>query len=482
MLAAVVVAMLIALSATSTLRRVGDGGEYVAMALNFSRLHGPSISLPDLRAIERRFPSLGPSYSGVTLEDPQLRGRDGRQDYTHFWLYPGLAALFAPVTRSIGVHPQVAFTILNILLMGLAAWIVAQVIAAPLAVFVLAGPVIWWVDKAHSEVFTFTTLTIAMCLLEQAPGAAMVALGAASAQNIALAPALAIAAAAALGRRAVRADWRFWCGLACGGALAAFSPAYYWIRLGTWSPLAGTAVGRMPSLTQLTAPLLDLNLGLLMAFPWLGIAVVMGAWVLVRTAPRRLLAPDIVASVACAVAFLLAASQAPNVNSGGTPGISRYGIWFLPLAIPILRRAGDTGRLPRVPTVLLAAVSCLWCIAVFHPAVAENYTRPTHVAAWVWTNVPGADNPLPEVFAERAGTDADATWPPQATSGCEKVLLLGDGRVARGPDRCGRFQPPLECVRRDALCYANRSDGAYTFREAPRQAGYVERMRRTLGR
>ncbi len=482
MTAAAVVALLIGLAATSSPRRIGDGGEYLAMALSYSRLRGPSIPLGEIRAIERRFPALGPTYQDVPLEDPQLRGRDGRQDYTHFWLYPALAAAFVPVTRVSGLHPQVAFTILNVLLLGVAAWLTLQVTTPPLGLIVLLSPVIWWVDKAHTEVFTFATLAAAVSLFARSPGSALIAFGAAAAQNLALAPAIPIAAAAALCRPAVRADWRFWRGLVCGGLLAAVSPAYYWMRLGTWSPLAPSALGRVPSVAEWSAPLFDLNLGLIVALPWLAVALALGLWVLVRAAPARLLAPDVVVSVACAAAFLLVAAQAPNVNSGGTPGMSRYGIWFLPLAIPLLRHAGETGRMPRWPTALLAAASCLWCVVLFHPAVPENYARPSRAAQWVWTTVPWADNPLPEVFAERASGAADWGWPPQATPGCEKVLTLGDGRAATGPAACGTLPAPADCLIVDALCYANRRDGGYDFRPAPRQAGYLQRMHQTLGR
>ena len=38
--------------------------------------------------------------------------------------------------------------------------------------------------------------------------------------------------------------------------------------------------------------------------------------------------------------FLFAFAQAPNANSGGTPGMSRYALWLLPLAVLLLDRDG----------------------------------------------------------------------------------------------------------------------------------------------
>ena len=44
-----------------------------------------------------------------------------------------------------------------------------------------------------------------------------------------------------------------------------------------------------------------------------------------------------------AVGFLLSFAQATNVHHGATPSISRYAIWLIPLAIPIMIRARAAG-------------------------------------------------------------------------------------------------------------------------------------------
>lgn len=84
--------LLVTLACSSTLRRVGDGGEYLAMALNLSGLHPPAISDDEMRGIERTFAAMGDGFVGLSLVNPDFRGADGRQDLIHFWLYPLLAS------------------------------------------------------------------------------------------------------------------------------------------------------------------------------------------------------------------------------------------------------------------------------------------------------------------------------------------------------------------------------------------------------
>src|SRR5438094_5486905 len=80
----------IGLIANSTPRMLGDSGDYVAMALNIVRGDAPSLSPDDLQHAAERFPG----DMGKRLIIPELRAADGRQDLSHFWFYPLLAAPF----------------------------------------------------------------------------------------------------------------------------------------------------------------------------------------------------------------------------------------------------------------------------------------------------------------------------------------------------------------------------------------------------
>ena len=72
--------LLVALACSSTQRRLGDGGEYLALALNLALLHPPAISDTEMRDIEQTFAGIGGTFQDVPLVNPDSRGRDGRQD------------------------------------------------------------------------------------------------------------------------------------------------------------------------------------------------------------------------------------------------------------------------------------------------------------------------------------------------------------------------------------------------------------------
>jgi hypothetical protein len=151
------------------------------------------------------------------------------------------------------------------------------------------------------------------------------------------------------------------------------------------------------------------------------------------------------------------------VNHGGTPGLSRYATWFIPLAIPLFQQSDRVlGR--RVVWMALPAVaSAALGVWAFHPARPEAADRPTRLASFLWTRYPSFDNPLPEIFAERL-RGLDENWLPVATPGCEKILLPGrGGRDSVWPLPCAPATPPARCQQAGATCYANRTRTGYEF-------------------
>src|SRR5262245_11818341 len=176
------IGLMLALISDSRLRIVGDGIEYAAMANNLSHLARPSLTAEQLQ-------SAGALLTGgadAQLEKPWLKGADRRQDFPHFWLYSLLAAPFVRLTGALGSSPLSGFTVLNVgLLIGLTVLLAARASPAS-ALLVVAGPVLWWADKAHTEVFTTVMLTTALVLLRTDPWWSIIAAGLVTAQNPAL--------------------------------------------------------------------------------------------------------------------------------------------------------------------------------------------------------------------------------------------------------------------------------------------------------
>jgi hypothetical protein len=421
--------LLLALAATSTPRVVGDGSEYV-------RLAG--------RLASGQLPGAGESR--------------------HFIFYSALAAPLLKLLGALGVNPLVAFTLLNGLLLGAAFYVAASRLHWTWCAIVFAGPILWWLDKPHTEPFTFALYAVAFSLVGSAPWWSLVAAGAAATQNPGnVLLVLVIAIAAAAGKPALLRDRRFWMGCLAGAAVAALHPAYYLARAGTPTRLVSAGDVHLVTLPEYVAVLIDPNVGLVPHVPIYAAAVLGAALLLATRMPRRLMSPGVAAAVLSATWLAFVAATATNVNHGGTPGLSRYATWFIPLAIPLFQEADRVLGRRVVWMALPALVSAVLGVWAFHPARAEGVDRPTRLAWFLWTRYPSVDNPLPEIFAERM-RGLDENWLPVATPGCEKILLPGrGGRDSVWPMPCAPATPPARCQAPGAACYANRTKTGYTF-------------------
>jgi hypothetical protein len=462
----VAAAAAVALIAGSHPRIVGDGGEYATQALNFAGLHAPSIGRKAILSIRPRLGTLDDHLTDWPIERIAVAARDHRYDFLHFWFYSLLATPYVWLTSLLGVNALWAFTLLNCTLLGLAIWIVLPRAGIAATLLIFAGPTIWWIDKAHTEIFTVSLVSIAMALMRERPGWAMAAAGAAATQNPPIAVLCVLIGGMQVGREGFARAFnrRFAIGAAIGLALCVLQPVYTYARHGTSSLLLAATHHGLPTWPELTAVLFDLNIGLVFMDPAFALAVAASVVLLARRDRRVLVSADLLVAAATACVFLAAFSSTSNVRHGATPGLSRYALWLLPLAIPLFTRANLAGgRAWRAMLATLVVMSTMMSLWIFHPARTENWTQPTRLSSWLWTRHPAWSNPLPEIFSETIRVE-ESTEIPMATAGCEKILIDGSapgGRV--WPLPCKPAPLPAWCR---SLCYANRAGTDYTFTPA----------------
>ena len=85
----------------------------------------------------------------------------------------------------------------------------------------------------------------------------------------------------------------------------------------------------------------------------------------------------VITTLVVALLFMYSFAQTPNLNSGGTFGMARYALWFIPLAIPVLAegQAAFGAKFDRwvIPPAIIGMV---WSVALAHPRLPESYRIP----------------------------------------------------------------------------------------------------------
>jgi hypothetical protein len=452
-------------AATSAPRRVGDGGEYFVMALQLASGRPPSLSAEDLARVRQELAVLDGGFESSLLDYPDLVANDGRQDFLHFFLYSLVVAPAVPLVTAAGLHPNWAFTFVNAALLAGAFFVVARFTALVVAVAGFVGPIVWWVDKAHTEAFLFALVSVAAIVFRQRPALAAIMFALAGAQNAALGVTYPFFVAMLwYATRRTTFSSGTWIAVTSGAAIVASPFIYMFVRLGRWSPMAEYAQRIVPSPAGIAAFLIEPNIGLLPHAPVYGLALVAGIWLLVRTMQSRSLPAAWWWPAVIQIGLLAVWSQNPNANHGGTPGMNRWVLSLLALSLPWLALARELIPVPgRVVMNVIVAVSAVMSAAAYLPSTPENYTQPTRLAERMWRR--GWVHLTPaEVFAERAQRREPAFAP--GHDGSCRVLLIADQQA---PAQCA---PPVEplprwCRGAGSMCYAVVTNGASHYVRAP---------------
>jgi hypothetical protein len=379
------------------------------------------------------------------------------------WFYALTAAPLVRGVETLGRDPRSGFTALNLLLLAGAAVLLIRRVSTIAAVLLAGGPILWWIDKPHPDVFLFASIAAALVFIRTSPWLTILGLGLASAQEPAIVPALvaALVFAALPTGFALR---RVWIAAAAAVLLAALNPLYQYARQGGSVRALFPMDPHLPLAREILSTPFDPNIGIFVHAPLVTAVAALALVLALVRAPRQVFTAAHGVVLTIGALFLLMFTQMLNVNSGGTPGPSRYGLWLLPVAIPVLEAAP-----PGLALRALTAASVVWCTVFFAPSRPENYLQPTRLASYLWQRWPAADDPLVEIFAERISGSQPAPEPPLATPGCEKVLIVGrgSGTPTAWPGRCEAQTAPPFCREVGVLCYANRSKGEYGYSRLP---------------
>ncbi|WP_448096580.1 hypothetical protein [Luteibacter yeojuensis] len=466
-LAATIALAFVALASHFRPQRVGDGSEYYAMYGTIIHGHRTFMTPQGWDAYDKlvRKGRITAMVDTDTLSHtfPSLIQQSG-SDFNHFWMYPGLAAVAGGWTLFVHAKAHMGFMILHAILLGCLVFVAARSFgwAGPLAVFALiaGSPLLWFIDKVHTEFFTFCCVAIASTLIFQKRNfASAVWLALASTQNISIgASAVLMLSIAVWNRRDRGFSPMQVCMIGLTLALTAIHPIYYFFRVGVIDPqlLAGGAkIGANASTMYVW--FFDPDVGL---FPNWPLGLVFVACLVVAIGRKHLELPR--SFWAFLVVFLAtnlyAQSSTENLNSGATIDVARYGLWyvglFLPLLASLLSRAAREqqgllemkGAAARAGALVVTALT-LWSIVYgsrhFNPGRPEQYLDPTPLSRWIQAEHPTWYTPPDQIFVTRNAGQSVASLPPSyavAGPGCRKFLVVERANAPVRPvakDWCG---------------------------------------------
>jgi hypothetical protein len=269
---------------------------------------------------------------------------------------------------------------------------------------------LWFLDKVHTEVFTYALVTSAIIFVYEKKylaGAFLLAL--VSTQNPSFALVSFIPFVYGL---IIKESHRYRFDEVClisGTILAVLvHPVYYFLRFGVATPqllAGGASLGG--NLSSFYVYLIDPDLGLFSYWP-VGLIIIVAAFIIYvsKESSKAICFKGFFAFFA--ICYILinfyAHASTTNMNSGGTPGVARYALWYLPIAFPVIYYF--ILNFPRkkfiaYPLIIAITVVSISSMRGNNPRKIEQNSKPTRLSKFIQTKIPWLYNPPAEVFAER---------------------------------------------------------------------------------
>ena len=398
-------------------RLVGDGSEYYALSLAWKTTVRPFMTSTSWEAYDHFFEShqiIRLSPATRFNKTPPALHLGNTTDFNHFWFYSlcatALGWLFSPFGVSIPIHASflflhyILFTIMLTVAWKKFGW--EGVVTA--SVLTVVSPMIWYTNKVHTEFFTYclTTSAIIFFLRKNYIETAFF-LALASTQNVSFIPISLFAIGLDIFfRKRRKYSFRDVIFIISTVLLVLLHPMYYFFRFGVLTPqmLAGGA-DLFTNIPYIYIWWFDPDIGLFPNWPF-GIALAIYALFLLykgrlsKTNTYRYLAFVIV----YAGINLLAQSSTINLNSGATPGVARYALWYLALFFPVLLLIVHESSLSFKTSFVTGAFvifGILFSVKFFRPSLPTGQTTPSVASFLIQKYTPFLYNPPPQIFAGR---------------------------------------------------------------------------------
>ncbi|EEQ15736.1 Predicted integral membrane protein [Yersinia frederiksenii ATCC 33641] len=399
--------------------RVGDGSEYYAMFSAWNVTHRPWMTSLAYNAYEDLFSSheilgLVPRDALEKTFPALIAGNTA--DFNHFWLYSFLAFIFSKIISLTGIDLSThgSFLVLHFLLVFMTLSISYRYYKWQ-GVFIVIlmtffSPILWFTNKVHTELFTYCLALSGVIFIyarRYLPSALMFAIASAQNPSFALIAFVPFCYKFILQRKGKYSSAEVIMVVATV-FFVLLHPVYYFLRFGVITPqllAGGASLGG--NLSTFYIWIIDPDLGIIPNWPLGILSIIIAIYVLFRNKNIEYLQTN--RHIGLFLIFYLlinfyAHSSTTNINSGATPGLARYALWYLPLAFPILlfisKNITFRNKLSYIITLLLVIISIL-SLKDNNPKLGEDYTTPSRISFFIQKHLPWLYNPPIEVFQER---------------------------------------------------------------------------------
>jgi hypothetical protein len=451
--------------------RVGDGSEYYALSLAWRYTSKPFMTDSSWLEYERLVDSggiTGLMYLNRLKKSMPALSSGVRSDFIHFWFYSFCAAVISKLGVIVGIKFSIhnAFLLFHCLLLAgmlVIAWRCygwKGLVAAIILTFL--SPMLWFINKVHTEFFTFCLTTIAVIFFLKRryfPSALFLAL--AATQNISFsAISLFVLGVGIISQRKEKYSTSKVALIILTIAVLALQPVYYYLRYGIFSALVssgGAKVGHYLRYAYIW--FIDPDVGLFPSWPLGMVILVLSLFVLrERKQPRSRVYSWLAFVIVYIGISLWAQSSTTNLNAGATPGLARYSLWYLALFFPAISLILHRIHFSKWVSILSTGILSIGIILNFHynnPSFDESYLTPSPFSMFIQTYLPDIYNPPPEIFAERYSGlgESESIWDSIAVFGpdCRKFLFINPATLDKkqailGGKGCGFDNEKLEKV------------------------------------
>lgn len=399
--------------------RVGDGSEYYALFYAWDAMFRPWMTSSAYDAYGNLFSSheiigLVPR-DALEVSFPNLIVGN-TADFNHFWLYSFLAFISAKFSSLVGIKLSVhgAFLVLHFLLIFMTISIAYRYYKWQ-GVFIVVlmtffSPILWFTNKVHTELYTYCLAMSGIMFLyakKYLPSALVFAIASAQNPSFALIAFIPFCYRVILQRKVQYSLTEIIIFVATAFFVLAH-PIYYFLRFGVMTPqllAGGASLGG--NLSTFYIWILDPDLGIIPNWPLGVLSIILAVFMLFQKKNRQHFYFDGKITLFLILYLFInfyAHSSTTNINSGATPGLARYALWYLPLAFPIFLFISKNviwrSRLFYLIMILIVITS----IGTFknnNPRKGENYSTPSKISFFIQKRLPWLYNPPVEVFQER---------------------------------------------------------------------------------